>query len=471
MPSRSRSGSYEQQDDWRLPYSATNESSSRNKSKRQQSEKSAEIFKEVEEWSRYLAGHLGITLPDEVKCVNVSDLVPQVNLNCDNREVPSFKSDETFILDWNRSRIPNGVINMSDWTLKVYNGTDAKIYEVHKNILSFGPRRSMFFIKEFEEGRRRQLSGIDLTSASVSEVALPPKAASCIPQFLDYIYRDEVDLNADNAIALKFLANHFDVRPLYTLAIAFIEEDLTIATALVYIEEADSMKDKDITNLAIKIAAENFGEMSQESLTDLSPILFQRLVSHSAIMSTPEHLSEIIAAHIRNHPLEMNHELFFLLTNANILPRISPNEAFWYLNYGAETFRGILTDESFGGARGSLKRRCIFAITTQWRNSLLPAVGASLDQRGSLSLMEQSKGYRNLPSDIKIELLEHVLLSAGGESKPNPDMGLKINLNQQAPRTIFNESRNDLNSEYRDTSTVKKKYRPNHHALKITVPP
>jgi hypothetical protein len=333
-----------------------------------------------------------------------------MNLNCDNREAPAFNHDETFILDWNRERIPKGVKTMSDWTLKVYNGSDAKIYEVHKNILSFGPRRSMFFIKEFEEGRHRQQSGMDLTSASISEVALPSKAASCIPQFLDYIYRDEVDLNSNNAIALKFLSNHFDVRPLYSIAIAFIEKDLTIETALAYAQEGDSMKDKDIANLAIKVAAENFGEFSQESLIDLSPLLFQRLVTHSAIMSTPEHLSEIIAAYIRNHPLEMNHELFFLLTNANILPRISSHEAFWYLHYGNETFRGILVDESFGGSKGSLKGRCIFAITGQWRNNLLPAIGASLDQRRSVHLIEKSKAYRNLPSDIKIELLEHVLL-------------------------------------------------------------
>jgi len=465
-----RSGSsYEQQDDWQSPLFARSGNSEGGKTKRQGSEKSSEIFKEVEEWSRYLAGHLGISLPDEMKCGTVSDFVPQINLNCEtNREAPStFNHDETFILDWNRDRIPKGVKSMSDWTVKVYNGSDAKIYEVHKSILSFGPRRSMFFIKEFEESRQRQHAGIDITNASISEVALPAKAASCMPNLLDYIYMDEVDLNSNNAVALKFLANHFDVRPLYTMTIAFIEHDLTAEKALLYVQEADTMKDRDIANLAMKVAAENFKEFSQESLMDLSPVLFQRLVSHSAIMTTPENLSEIIAAYIRYHPLEMNHELFFLLTNANILPRISANEAFWYLNYGAETFRGILVDESFGGTKGSLKGRCIFAITSQWRNSLLPAVSASLDQPSSVNLIDKSKAYRNLPSDIKLELLEHALLSASGET--NHEVRTNAESNQPPSRVCFKESRDDANNEHmipsnqsRDSKTVQKKFRPNH---------
>ena len=461
-----RSGSYEQKNEWHSPFEATN---GKNTSKNKRQDGENEMFKEVEEWSRKIAGHLGISLPDQIECSNVTGLVPQIN--CDAREFPAFpafNNDETFIIDWNRDRIPRGVKNMSDWSLKVYNGTEAKVYELHKNVLSLGPRRSMFFIREFEEERHRRQSGMDVTSATISEVALPKKAASCMPQFLDYIYRDEIHLNKSNAVALKFLANHFDVRPLFTTTIAFIEKDLTSKTALIYMDEADLMKDKDIANIAMKLAAEKLGELPQDSFMNLSPILFQRLVSHSAIMCTPEHLSEIIAAYVRNHPLEMNHELFFLLTNANILPRISSTEAFWYLAYAAETFRGILLDESFGGSKGSLKGRCIFAIASQWRNNLLPVVGASLDQRGSVNQIEKSKVYRNLPTDIKIELLEHVLLSAGGMT--NDDVCKPIDSFQPARKDV-KECRDDLNddivppsSHSRNAKTVKKKYRPDHQA-------
>jgi hypothetical protein len=453
--------SYDEFHEWKSPLLVTKDKM--NNRQQPASEKTSELFKEMEEWSRYLAGQLGFSLPDQIECANISNLVPQLNLQCDIRDAPASNNDETFILDWNRDRIPKGVKNMSDWSLKVYNGSVTKIYELHKTILSFGPRRSMFFIKEFEEGRHRLQSGVDVTSASVSEVALPEKAASFMPQLLDYIYRDELDLNTHNAVALKFLANYFDVRPLFTTTISFIENDISSSTALIYMEDADLLKDKDLANIALKLVAESFAELSLDSLITLSPILFQRLVSHSAIMCTPEHLSEIIASYIRYHPLEMNHELFFLLTNANVLPRVSSNEAFWYLSYGSDTFRGILVDETFGGSQGSLKGRCMFAITSQWRNSLLPAVGASLDQRGSVSQIEKYKAYRNLPSDIKIELLEYALISAGAENNSTSCLQLD---STNPVRMDLSENRDDINDDFqsrkhnRNDKTIKKKYQP-----------
>ena len=127
-----------------------------------------------------------------------------------------------------------------------------------------------------------------------------------------------------------------------------------------------------------------------------------------------------------------------------------------------------MLDESFGGSKGSLKGRCIFAIASQWRNNLLPVVGASLDQRGSVNQIEKSKVYRNLPTDIKIELLEHVLLSAGGMT--NDDVCKPIDSFQPARKDV-KECRDDLNddivppsSHSRNAKTVKKKYRPDHQA-------
>ena len=47
---------------------------------------------------------------------------------------------------------------------------------------------------------------------------------------------------------------------------------------------------------------------------------------------------------------EISDETFYFLTHAQILPKIAPNEAIWYLTFSQEAYGAdVLGDESMGG--------------------------------------------------------------------------------------------------------------------------
>jgi BTB/POZ domain len=84
-------------------------------------------------------------------------------------------------------------------------------YHVHKAALAFGPRRSEYFVRLFDND-----GAFAESHDNTSRIVLHELAAKAFPEFLDYVYMagKKVVCTADNATALYSLAKYFDVRPL-----------------------------------------------------------------------------------------------------------------------------------------------------------------------------------------------------------------------------------------------------------------
>ena len=140
----------------------------------------------------------------QFQCAEVGSAIPK-SLNCGDKQGP--QADFTFKLDWRQN--PN--ISLSDWTVVVYDGKESAVYHIHKSEVGHGPRRSKFLAAKFDEDEHA-----DVTDPN-TEVYLPSRVAALFPEFLDYVYSDTLQLTTRNVLALKHLANHFDVRALYNI--------------------------------------------------------------------------------------------------------------------------------------------------------------------------------------------------------------------------------------------------------------
>jgi len=369
--------------------------------------------------------------------------------------IPSFQKrggngtgsefDDGVQLDWRKDPYHS----MSDWTLIVRDGTNRQqpqMYHIHKSVVSYGNRKSGFLLNVFEQEILEGSSGRGgrgRGSGGTTEVALPQRASSCVPQLLDYIYFDKLDLNSQCAPSMRYLANTFDVRDLYALVSSFIQSDISEATITTYIREAEAVKDKELLGFGMTLAANKFDLLPNDSLLELPPHIFQQLTSNPQLnCPSSERLSQRVATYARGRSEEINDEVFYFMTHAQILPKICSTEAMWFLTFAASKFGNVLVDDSMGGYEGTLKRRCIVAAAKEWKTLLVGSVkeqvrrrvdgggetnnsimGSDVQRRRlfvdgeNLSAGDKEKTYMSLPTDIRVELLEEALLAAASEEK------------------------------------------------------
>lgn len=126
-----------------------------------------------------------------------------------------------------------------------------KIYDVHKNILGVGPRRSEYFSRVF-----RNKMVIEATK-STSYIQLQDSAASAFPEMLDFMYKRndataEINATSENAVALRHLAQYFGIPALFLSINKFIKSDLQVWNATIYLAEAELYRDEKIVSAALK---------------------------------------------------------------------------------------------------------------------------------------------------------------------------------------------------------------------------
>ena len=376
-----------------------------------------------------------------------------------NMDQATDRGDEGVNMDWRKPPYQS----MSDWTLLVRDASVAnaaegtaytpqpKAYHIHKAVLSYGERQSLFFVKIFQEAhqstkndrRDAVISSSRVRSNKTTEVALPSRAAKFIPMLLDFIYFDSLEeMSADKAPALRYLANYFDVRLLFSLVSSFIQKDLSPSTVVIYLNEAELVKDKELVQMGVTMAISNFNSLSKKELELIPPQVFSQIVSNPDLECSSERLSERICYYMRGRLKRfgtpsnamINDEVFYFLTHAQILPNLSSRAALWYLLFASIEFPTVLVDESMGGYEGSLKRRCIVAICQDWKDNLLGPIKASrraaikAGRGGNLNDSrlfeegegdsddeedsERNRGYAKLPMSIRMEILEEALLNA-----------------------------------------------------------
>jgi BTB/POZ domain len=121
------------------------------------------------------------------------------------------------------------------------------VYHVHKAYLGTGPRNSLYFARVFQ-------SQFSETSSQISTVSLPPKAAECFPDLLDFIYSEISDVKVDSpasAAAIRFLANYFGMEALFNnVNTAFIGSNLSNDTVIDYVHESIRYGDESLGNAA-----------------------------------------------------------------------------------------------------------------------------------------------------------------------------------------------------------------------------
>lgn len=323
-------------------------------------------------------------------------------------------------MDWSKE---NARDNYSNFSFVIYDGFERQPYYVHKAVFLSGIGRSEYFasIFENEEGFSPK------TVSNVEEFYMPKLAARVVPQWLDYTYSAKLRLGTNNVVGLRHVANFFDVRILYREVSSFLSIDLTIKNSIKYCLDANLVKDKELYKRARDICAKQFLNLDTEIIP--SHILCD-VVSSPKLDCPSEELSVLVAKHIRAGGSEITDEIFYFLTNAKAMPRISQHEALWYLFYGEKYFHEILEGEKSGVGNLSLKTRCLQVCSQFWESLLLDP----LSQRQSLLFCETNRQgnithnkddesisnlemYNGLPEKIKIELLEISLFNAMGRVK------------------------------------------------------
>ena len=336
----------------------------------------------------------------QFQCAEVGSAIPK-SLNCGDKQDP--QADFAFKLDWRQN--PN--ISLSDWTVVVYDGKESAVYHIHKSEVGLGPRRSKFLAAKFDEDEHA-----DVTDPN-TEVYLPSRVAALFPEFLDYVYSDTLQLTTRNVLALKHLANHFDVRALYKKTDSFVQSDLNLKTAPTYCTEADLVLDEDVQKKAVQIMAENFGRMDMTVITQLPAKMFKEVLSSPHLDVESEFLSNKVAQFMRfTDGSAISDEMLFMLTHPQIMPVISSDEAFFFLNWGLK-YPQVLDE----GDDASLRNRCIEAVARSWMTTLAGPIAtlrpeaATGINSGNLN-PECAFNYSSLPAGIKVEIFEASILAA-----------------------------------------------------------
>jgi hypothetical protein len=157
----------------------------------------------------------------------------------------------------------NPIESYSDWTIEIRvrnsnGGYGVEIYNVHRPILAFGPRKSGFFANLFDCGVTDHATLIDLSE----------KGAAFFPDFLDYLYYSETfQIRTRNAVGLGFLAQCFMVPPLQKEVEDFIRQDLQFCNVGTYMTEAIHFKDEGTSTRVVDKCVEEMMRLCAGSVT------------------------------------------------------------------------------------------------------------------------------------------------------------------------------------------------------------
>ena len=149
-------------------------------------------------------------------------------------EISNFHLNNSFS-DWKiRIKIQNKVDEYSS-----DNSCVDRTYNVHRNILAIGERRSGYFANLLHYG-------ID-DGNSCSDIELSSRAATYFPDLLDFLYSSTAfDITTRNAIALLFLSQAFQVVSLETKVEKFIHADIKLSNFGYYMSDALYFSDETI---------------------------------------------------------------------------------------------------------------------------------------------------------------------------------------------------------------------------------
>lgn len=163
-------------------------------------------------------------------------------------------------------------ISHSDWTIIIQqdDSKEESIYNVHKVILSVGPRSSTYFATLFSSPNFKEQSDGNGTS----RIVLDKEEATTFPILLDYIYNGELQATTETAVALRSLARYFQCPSLLKAVNTFIQADLATLTAPIYLTKAFERSDTKVQESSKQLLIQHFDALTDHALDSLPIPLF-----------------------------------------------------------------------------------------------------------------------------------------------------------------------------------------------------
>jgi len=301
-------------------------------------------------------------------------------------------------------------VSLSDWVIKVETeGADPlqyQEYHCHRSYLGVGPRSCTYFARlfaspnSFTEGK-----------TSTSTLLLKANAAQAMPAFLDFVYSSDADLDicTESSISLLELSNYLGCRACFTEVQGFIQGDLSVKTSPLYIREASVFAADKVLSAAIKVCAASFEEVSEESLMELEPHLFETVVEDESFVCSSDLFSMRVAKFLKQHEDECTGELIANLTRSEKMPAVASKALLSLLRFSV-------------GVESEAKNQAAAEECPTKDDTNIASAAASI-----LSLRQRcpSAGFRDvhsspteiaaLPQDVAIELLQDGLGAAISE--------------------------------------------------------
>lgn len=257
--------------------------------------------------------------------------------------------------------------NWSDWKVVIHNmGNDsAKEYNVHRNILAAGCRKCDYFSTLF---------GIQCAEQQdcCSRISLQSEEAAVFEIMLDFLYSSHApNVNVNNVVALRNLARYFQCRELARCVAEFIQRNLTMGTAVLYLRNAFQRDDK-LESAARNLICQHIHQIPVHSMDTLATELFRSIVCSDNIQQ--EH-SKHVSIHVKSffdvNPEQVSASLLHELTSH--LTEIDVSVANGFLQLIAQLDPNV-EDHSWL-ALDQLSRKCATALAPEWQTLDIHANG------------------------------------------------------------------------------------------------
>uniref|UniRef100_A0A7S1USU3 BTB domain-containing protein n=1 Tax=Grammatophora oceanica TaxID=210454 RepID=A0A7S1USU3_9STRA len=274
------------------------------------------------------------------------------------------------------------------------------VFHVHKCFLGSGERRSLYFERVFKSSDRIQ-EGLN----STSKIKLEESALRSFPIMLDYMYSSPhgaLEATSESAVALRWLSTYFGIQKMFEATNDFINHDLSIKNAHMYLSEGEAYSDDKIVEAALTICSTKLNQMQDEHVVLLRPDLFSLVLDSAKDVQSSKVLSRRIKAYCDAHRDEVTADMLSKWTNPDVLPTVDPDVALSLLRH-AEV-HNLTFDGGTGGKTSSLKKRCSKAVVQNWKSTLMTSIQSK--RRAVAS------GYSAISDKEKISILEKSLVAA-----------------------------------------------------------
>jgi BTB/POZ domain len=248
-----------------------------------------------------------------------------------------------------------------------------RTYHVHRSVLAYGQRRSLYFVKLFQKNYVQSNDDTDEEELyRKCRIYLSKDVAKVFPALLDYLYTmdDEASnvITSDNIIQLHFLSKILQITCLRSDTEKFYEKDMSIGNCYRYYTQAHALNGQKIMKAVTTLVINNLSKIKLQSdlLTDFRALSLWKHVVQSKYRSNTVNesiqISTLVACFCKLHRKLLQKDDFIRLTDVRYMPVIHYQVALPLLEISKE----LRTTESTG-TLNRLQTRCLDAFVQSWK--------------------------------------------------------------------------------------------------------